>query len=195
MASSCCRSRSHARSPAMAAAPAQAAPPSTTTATRSPMPSTCMAARSPMPKPPSSQVAGGCRDNSWTLTPLRMPRRSWDGGQQHSSPEKKCLHTTPAGPPRSRHVWVPFEGKLLSMTVTCDAAVAVSFLQEIRGTPPKRHMIVGLDTEWKMLDGNGFMMALLQLCVGTSVLVFQVLYGVSLSSRSFMASAATSPKS
>ena len=38
-------------------------------------------------------------------------------------------------------------------------------------------MIVGLDTEWKMLDGNGFMMALLQLCVGTSVLVFQVLYG------------------
>ena len=37
-------------------------------------------------------------------------------------------------------------------------------------------MIVGLDTEWKMLDGNGFMMALLQLCVGTSVLVFQVLY-------------------
>jgi hypothetical protein len=58
------------------------------------------------------------------------------------------------------------------MMVTCDAEVVVSFLQEIRGTPPKRRMIVGLDTEWKMLDGNGFMMALLQLCVGTSVLVF-----------------------
>ena len=37
-------------------------------------------------------------------------------------------------------------------------------------------MIVGLDTEWKMPDGNGFKTALLQLCVKTSVLVFQVLY-------------------
>ena len=61
------------------------------------------------------------------------------------------------------------------MTVTCDAAVAARFLEEIRGTPPQRHMIVGLDTEWKMLDGGGFTMALLQLCVGTHVIVFQVL--------------------
>ncbi|KAG2629867.1 hypothetical protein PVAP13_3KG507705 [Panicum virgatum] len=37
-------------------------------------------------------------------------------------------------------------------------------------------MIVGLDTEWKMPDGNGFKTALLRLCVRTSVLVFQVLY-------------------
>ena len=37
-------------------------------------------------------------------------------------------------------------------------------------------MIVGLDTEWKKLDGGNFTTALLQLCVGLRVLVFQVLY-------------------
>jgi len=37
-------------------------------------------------------------------------------------------------------------------------------------------MIVGLDTEWKMPVGNGFKTAVLQLCVGTRVLVFQDLY-------------------
>ena len=62
------------------------------------------------------------------------------------------------------------------MMVTCDAAVAARFLEEIRGTPPQRRMIVGLDTEWKTLNGSGFTTALLQLCVGTRVLVFQVLY-------------------
>ena len=60
--------------------------------------------------------------------------------------------------------------------VICDVAVAARFLKEIRGTPPQRRMIIGLDTEWKMLDGGGFTTALLQLCVGTHVLVFQVLY-------------------
>ena len=37
-------------------------------------------------------------------------------------------------------------------------------------------MIVGLDTDWKKLDGDVFMTTLLQLCVGTRVLVFWVLY-------------------
>ena len=37
-------------------------------------------------------------------------------------------------------------------------------------------MIVGLDTEWKKLDGSNFTTTLLQLCVGSHVLVFQVLY-------------------
>ena len=60
--------------------------------------------------------------------------------------------------------------------MTCDAAVVARFLEEIRGTPPQHRMIVGLDTEWKMLDGGGFTMALLHLCVGTRVFVFQVLY-------------------
>jgi hypothetical protein len=39
-------------------------------------------------------------------------------------------------------------------------------------------MIVGLDTEWNTLDGGGFTTALLQLCVRTRVLVFQVLYAI-----------------
>jgi hypothetical protein len=37
-------------------------------------------------------------------------------------------------------------------------------------------MIVGLETEWKKLDGGNFTTTLLQLCVGLRVLVFQVLY-------------------
>jgi len=81
-----------------------------------------------------------------------------------------------AGPPDSRDLGVSFKGRILQTTVTCDAAVAARFLEEIRGTPPQRRMIVGLDTEWKMLDGGGFTMALLHLCVGTRVFVFQVLY-------------------
>jgi len=38
-------------------------------------------------------------------------------------------------------------------------------------------MIVGLDTKWKKLPDGTFTTALLQLCVGIRVLVFQVLYG------------------
>jgi len=37
-------------------------------------------------------------------------------------------------------------------------------------------MIVGLDIEWKKLDGGNFMTALLQMCVRSRVLVFHVLY-------------------
>ena len=40
-------------------------------------------------------------------------------------------------------------------------------------------MIVGLDTKWKKLDGGNFTTALLQLCAGLCVLVFQVLYATS----------------
>ena len=65
---------------------------------------------------------------------------------------------------------------MLDTMVTCDASVAARFLEQIRGSPPQRRMIVGLDIEWKKLDGGNFTTALLQLCVGSCVLVFQVLY-------------------
>ena len=74
------------------------------------------------------------------------------------------------------HYWVPFERALLDTMVTCDTSVAAHFLEQIRGGPPQRRMIVGLDTKWKKLDGGNFTTALLQLCAGLCVLVFQVLY-------------------
>ena len=67
---------------------------------------------------------------------------------------------------------MPFERALLDTTVTCDESVAARFLEQIRGSPPQHRMIVGLDTEWKKLDGGNFKTALLQLCVGLRVLVF-----------------------
>ena len=65
-----------------------------------------------------------------------------------------------------------FERALLDTTVTCDVSVVARFLEQIRGSPPQRGMIIGLDTEWKKLDGGNFTTALLQLCVGSRVLVF-----------------------
>ena len=115
-----------------------------------------------------------CDKNSWTPAPQSTRSMSW--GVWPPSPEKKRLRATPAGPPDSRDLGVSFKGRILQMTVTCDAAVTARFLEEIRGTPPQHRMIVGLDIEWKTLDGGGFTTALLKLCVRTRVLVFQVLY-------------------
>jgi hypothetical protein len=67
---------------------------------------------------------------------------------------------------------------MLDMWITCDAEVVASFLEDIRrgNSVQRRHKLVGLDTEWKRLPGGDVTTAILQLCVGTSVLVFQVLY-------------------
>ena len=67
---------------------------------------------------------------------------------------------------------------MLDMWITYDAEVVASFLEDIRrgNSAQRRHKLVGLDTEWKRLPGGDVTTAILQLCVGTSVLVFQVLY-------------------
>ena len=67
---------------------------------------------------------------------------------------------------------------MLDVWITCDAEVVVSFLEDILhgNSAQRRRKLVGLDTEWKRLPGGDVMTAILQLCVGTSVLVFQVLY-------------------
>ena len=76
-------------------------------------------------------MGGGCSNNSWKLAPQITPYKSWDDWAQDSSPEKKCLRAKSAGPTLTSHEWVSFQGKILSMMVTCDAEVAVSFLEEI----------------------------------------------------------------
>ena len=67
---------------------------------------------------------------------------------------------------------------MLDLWITCDAEVVASLLEDIRRGNSAQHprKLVGLDTEWKRLPGGDVTTAILQLCVGTSVLVFQVLY-------------------
>ena len=63
---------------------------------------------------------------------------------------------------------------MLDMWITCDAEVVASFLEDIhRGNSAQCcRKLVGLDTEWKRLPGGDVTTAILQLYVGTSVLVF-----------------------
>ncbi|XP_039811727.1 uncharacterized protein LOC120674643 [Panicum virgatum] len=67
---------------------------------------------------------------------------------------------------------------MLDVWITCDAGVVASFLEDILhgNSAQRRRKLVGLDTEWKRLPGGDVTTAILQLCVGTCVLVFQFLY-------------------
>ncbi|XP_052159481.1 uncharacterized protein LOC127776991 [Oryza glaberrima] len=68
----------------------------------------------------------------------------------------------------------------INTTVTCDAMVVERFINEIQVTlsdSVHRRMLIGLDTEWRILPkdvGGGHKTALLQQCVGVHCLVFQV---------------------
>jgi hypothetical protein len=62
-----------------------------------------------------------------------------------------------------------FKERYLSIktTVTCNAGVVAEYINEIKGSPPPKRLLVGLDTEWILLLSGEHKVALLQLCVGS----------------------------
>ena len=116
----------------------------------------------------------------WRPPPVNivMPM-GWDESPQASDTKpKRHRSTTPTSPPTTMRQWVAFDTTMLDMWITYDMEVVVIFLEDIRRANSAQHCrkLVGLDTEWKTLPGGNITTAILQLCVGTSVLVFQVLY-------------------
>jgi hypothetical protein len=61
----------------------------------------------------------------------------------------------------------------IKITITCDAGVVAEYINEIKGSPPPKRLLVGLDTEWIELLSGEHKVALLQLCIGSHCLWLQ----------------------
>ena len=116
----------------------------------------------------------------WRPPPVNIVTPTgWDESPQASDTKpKRHRPTTPTSPPTTMLQWVAFDTTMLDVWITCYAEVVASLLEDIRrgNSAQHPHKLVGLDTEWKRFPGGDVTTAILQLCVGTSVLVFQVLY-------------------
>jgi ribosomal protein S18 len=62
----------------------------------------------------------------------------------------------------------------MKTTVTCDTGVVAEYINEIKGSPPPKRLLVGLDTEWIELLSGEHKVVLLQLCVGSRCHNYQV---------------------
>jgi hypothetical protein len=76
-------------------------------------------------------------------------------------------------PPTSKHEVEFFKERYTSLktTVTYDMRVLSEYINEIKGSPPPKHLLVGLDTEWIELFSGEHKVALLQLCVESRFLI------------------------
>jgi hypothetical protein len=105
----------------------------------------------------------------WDAWPASVETKPlWDPSSAIAKPKPLC----DPWPPTSNHIVVFFNTKIKTM-ITCDPLVVEQFIQDIRGDPPPHRLIVGLDTEWRIIGGSDYyQVALLQLCVGQRCLVF-----------------------
>jgi hypothetical protein len=62
----------------------------------------------------------------------------------------------------------------IKTTVTCETGVVAKYIIGIKGSPPPKCLLFGLDTEWIELLSSEHKVALLQLCVGLCCLIYQV---------------------